>query len=102
MTTKKEAALGLLGLALTMYRARPGDENTDLWILRVLWAADSLDPKIIHHDRYSEIVTGLYDAPLPREAKLRQLIEHPQTPTHEREAAVAALDRVRRARNDTA
>lgn len=101
MTTKKEAALGLLGLALDMYRARDGDEHTDSFILRVLWAADSLDPQIIRHDRYSEINVGIFNGvPETREAKLRRMIEHPSTPPAEREAAVAALNRVRRAKED--
>jgi hypothetical protein len=91
--TKKDVARSLLGLADSMYREdQAGEENVDEWILRVLWAAQDLDPGIARHPWYGKLSAGLGESRLK---KLRRLIEHPRTGAAEREAAVAALARVR-------
>lgn len=95
--TKKDAALHLLGIALAMNGAMGGDEGVDVWTTSLLWIAADLDPGIVAHRRYIDAVADS-DAV---ETKLRRLIEHPGTPTGEREAAVSALDRVRRRRTHT-
>lgn len=89
--TKKQTALQLLGLALDVHRAMAGDETADIWIVRLLWLAQGLNPAIVQHPRYLEVLS---DGDSLR-MKLRRLIEHPETPAGEREAAVAALARVR-------
>lgn len=91
--TKKDAAFEALGLAQAIHNVLDGDEGADIWIVRLLWLAAALYPGIIGHRVYREIVLGGGDT---REAKLRRLIDHPETPAPERRAALAALGRVRR------
>lgn len=88
---KADAAVHLLGVARSIYSASAGDEEAEVWIMLLLWIAEGLDPKITRRRAYGEIVSGSVDS---RRAKLRRLIEHPGTPTAEREAAVAALHRI--------
>lgn len=90
--TKREAAMHLLGVARSIHRENAGDEDADVWIIQLLWIAQSLDSRITQHDAYVEVLTE-GDS---RKAKLRRLIDHPATPSTEREAAVAALAKVRR------
>lgn len=88
--TKKTAALHALGIARSIHQERAGDEEADVWIIRLLWLAADLDPAIQTHAVYAECL-GDGDS---RRAKLRRLIEHPATSAVEREAAIAALGRV--------
>lgn len=90
--TKRDAAMHLLGIARSIHREMAGDDEADVWIVQLARIAQSLDERIIHHDAYVEIITGSDS----RKVKLRRLIEHPDTPTGEREAAVAALARLGR------
>lgn len=92
--TKKDAAYDLLGCALSMSGAMAGDEGVDEWVWRILYVARGLYPLIEQHPKYHEALF----ADESRETKLRRLIEHPETPTAEREAAVAALARIRSGR----
>jgi hypothetical protein len=89
--TKKSAALDLLALAKSIHD-NSTDEDRSFWVTWLLGTARGLNPMIHEHPYY---MTLLVDDVETREMKLRRLIEHPDTPTVEREAAVQALQRVR-------
>lgn len=90
--TKRDAAYECLGLAHAIAGAMGDDDGAAVWTMRLVWLAAALHPPIIDHPRYVAIVAGIgVDT---RAAKLRRLIDHPNTPAAERDAAIAALDRV--------
>ncbi len=94
--TKKDAARQIFGVASRLRRsAVRGDETVDFEVLFLCGLARDLDPS---DRRYveAEVEWSIDDAPSV-ETKLRSLIESPATPTAEREAAVLALERKRRA-----
>jgi hypothetical protein len=93
--TKHDAAIQALGIAVDVDSAASDDEASG-WILRLLWLAEGLDPSICSHPEYGRLAAASVSD--STRAKLRRLIEHPSTPAAEREAAVAALDRIRSAR----
>lgn len=95
--TKKDAALELLGLGLTIHREAT-DADAAVWIYALLSVARRLDPSIEQHPRYSRLLFA--DTADSKQAKLRRLIEHPATPSAEREAAVSALARIRKVASD--
>jgi hypothetical protein len=86
--TKKDAAARLLSVVKLMRDSLAGDEDADLWILLLESIAYDLD--VPTYSRLAEYVEGP-----TRKVKLRRLIEHPATPQPEREAALAALGRLR-------
>lgn len=88
---KRSAAFQVLGVARSIHRTLGGDEDADLWVVLLLWIAEGLDPRVVQHAGYRECLS---DGDSLR-AKLRRLIEHPTTPAGEREAAVAALARLK-------
>jgi hypothetical protein len=99
MTTKKDAALDLLGLAREIDLALAGDEEADGWVLRILWLIRDLYPGIEARGGtvarvYSELLLGNGERS-SRETKIRALIEHPATPGPERENAVRRLAALR-------
>lgn len=93
--TKKSAALDLLALAKTIQEGST-DEGAFFWVQWLLGTARQLDPMIHEHPYYFKLME---DPDESRQAKLRRMIEHPDTPTAEREAAVSALARVQAARS---
>jgi hypothetical protein len=95
--TKKDAARQIFGVASRLRRSPVrGDETVDFEVLFLLSIARDLDPATYRY-REAEVDWSIDDAPSV-ETKLRTLIERPDTPTAEREAAVLALDRRRRKR----
>jgi hypothetical protein len=64
--------------------------------MRLLWLAEKLDKRIMHHWIYEKIAERGFSGEPTRTSKLRNLIEHPATPPAEREEAVRALDKIRR------
>lgn len=94
--TKKEAAFQLINLARSIHGSLAGDEGAEVWVFSLLSLARNLHPGIEQHPSYLKL---LFAEDESTQTKLRRLIEHPATPPIEREAAVAALARVRAAAN---
>lgn len=95
MTTKKDSAAELVVIARMIHQEMAGDEDADGWVQHLLTVARGLDPMISYgrlSDVYFELLVSEKET---TKTKLRRLIEHPGTPTIEREAAVAALARIR-------
>lgn len=91
--TKKDAAVQVWGVARRLRKYAQGDETIDSEVLFLLGIAEDLDPK---NDRYvSDYVEWMIDDAPSVKVKLRNLIEHPETPTTERDAAVRALHRLK-------
>jgi hypothetical protein len=91
--TKKDAAVDLLAVAKSIHDGDAPEEDARFWIQWLLGTARALHPMIHEHPWYTKLL--LSDGGDSRAVKLRRLIEHPATSAHEREAAVAALARVR-------
>jgi hypothetical protein len=100
-TTKAEAASLLLLLASDIDEAMAGDDDADVWVLRLLFLVGDLDPHISRGygtsprlRRLSDLYDRLYLGNGERESKeqkIRKLALHPATTVHERESAVRAL-----------
>ena|SRR3990167_1401158 len=87
--TKKDAAARLFYVARLIRVELEGDEAADTWAMLIDGIAHDLDPQ---NPRYVETYSRASRIAL--RVKLRRLIEHPETPQHEREAAVRALYRL--------
>jgi hypothetical protein len=92
VTTKREASMEALAIARGIADHWGEPDEATIWVLRLLWLAGALNPQAIEHPAYRKLSSFDGD---DRRAKLRRVIEHPQTPAHEREAAVRALARIR-------
>ena len=91
--TKKDAAVQVWGVASRLRKHLQGDEEVNFEILFLIGIAKELDPG---NRRYieDEVKWTMDDGPAVK-GKLRNLIEHPGTPIHEREAAVRMLAKLR-------
>ena len=97
MTTKKDAAMQAMIIARQLRALETGDEEIEDAVQRLLWLARDLYPAIDDHPWYAKLAYG--DEPQTGTiAKLRQLIEHPETGSHERDNAVRRLARLRATR----
>jgi hypothetical protein len=91
--TKKDAAVQVWGVASRLRKYMQGDEEIDFEVLFLVGIAKMLDPG---NRRYieDEVKWTMDDGPAVL-GKLRNLIEHPDTPVHEREAAVRMLAKLK-------
>jgi hypothetical protein len=84
VTTKRDSARHVMLVAAAIQRTLGGDEAADLWVDELHSIAYGLDvPTFGRMAQYAEQTS--------RRVKLRNLIDHPETPQPEREQALRAL-----------
>jgi hypothetical protein len=87
--TKRDAASTTYWIAKLIRDTMGDDEDANVWVLLLEGVARNLDP-----DRARDY-SVLWASKPSKQRLLRNLIEHPDTPSHERDAAVLALHRLR-------
>jgi hypothetical protein len=84
VTTKRDSARYVMLVAAAIQRTLGGDDAADLWVEELHSIAYGLD--VATFSRMAE-----YPDEVVRRVKLRNLIDHPETPQAEREQALRAL-----------
>ena len=94
MSTKKDASMETLMIARAIHDRLAGDDEADSWVQWLLSLARSLNPTIGNGPESDIYIRLLASGRVSIRVKLRRLIDHPNTPQPEREAALSALERL--------